>query len=121
MFHNTPFRSLRLGPLEIIIILVIILVLFGASRVTKIGQNIGKRVSGSSEEDEKTPRRRRKPKKKQSNVNSRLQLFGILVVVIGIVFLAISFGVFKWVSTVGIWGLVIMAVGIVMVYIARRG
>jgi TatA/E family protein of Tat protein translocase len=119
MFSNIPFRSLRLGPLEIIIILVIILVLFGASRVTKIGQNIGKRVSGSNEEEEK-PRRRRKPKKKQSTTNSRLQLFGIFTVVIGIVFLAVSFGVFKWVSTVGIWGLVIMAIGVVMVFIARR-
>ena len=120
MFSNIPFRSFRLGPLEIVIILVIILVLFGASRVTKIGQNIGKRVSGSDEEEEKPVRRRKKPKKKQSKVNSRLQLFGILVVVIGIIFLAVSFGVFKWVSTVGIWGLVIMVVGVVMVYIARR-
>ena len=119
MFSNMPFRSFRFGPLEIVIILVIVLVLFGASRVTKIGQNIGKRVSGSDEEEEK-PRRRRKPKKKQSTTNSRLQLFGIFTVVMGIVFLAVSFGIFKWVSTVGIWGLVIMAVGVVMVYIARR-
>ncbi len=115
-----PFRSFRMGPLEIIIILVIILVLFGASRVTKIGQNIGKRFNDSEEEEEKSARRRRKPKKKQSTTNSRLQIFGILIVVIGIIFLTVSFGVFKWVSSIGIWGLVIMAIGVTMVYIARR-
>jgi len=115
-----PFRSFRLGPLEIVIILVIILVLFGASRVTKIGQNLGKRAGGSDEDDEKPARRRRKPNKKQSTTNSRLQLFGILTLVLGIAFLAFSFGVFKWVSSIGLWGLAIMAAGVVMVYIARR-
>jgi len=120
MFNNIPFRNFRLGPLEIIIILVIILALFGASRVTKVGQNIGKRFSGSDGEEEKPARRRRKTKKTQSTTNSRLQIVGILTVVIGIVFLAVSFGIFKWVSSIGIWGLVIMVVGVVMVYIARR-
>ena len=114
-----PLRNFRLGPLEIVIILVIILVLFGASRVTKVGQNIGKRFSGSDEE-EKPTRRRRKTKKTQASTHPRLQIFGILTVVIGIVFLAVSFGIFKWVTSIGIWGLVIMAVGVTMVFIARR-
>jgi sec-independent protein translocase protein TatA len=115
-----PLRNFRLGPLEIVIILVIILVLFGASRVTKVGQNIGKRISGSDEEEEKPARRRRKTKKTPAASNPRLQIFGILTVVIGIIFLAVSFGIFKWVTSIGIWGLVIMAVGVTMVFIARR-
>ena len=106
-----PFRFFRLGPIEIVIILAIILVLFGASRATKLGQNLAKRAQQAEDEA---------AKKQKTASNPRLQIFGILTVLIGIIFLAFSFGIFKWVTSVGIWGIVVIAVGVTMVFIARR-
>ncbi len=57
-----PFK---LGPLEIVLILVIILVIFGVGKLPQVGSAIGKSIrafkegqSGEEEEEEKRPRRR---------------------------------------------------------------
>ncbi len=57
-----PFK---LGPIEIVLILVIILVVFGVGKLPQVGSAIGKSIrafkegqSGEEEEEEKRPRRR---------------------------------------------------------------
>ena len=57
-----PFK---LGPLEIVLILVIILVIFGVGKLPQVGSAIGKSIrafkegqSGEDEEETKKPRRR---------------------------------------------------------------
>ena len=51
-----PFR---LGPMELVIILAIVMLLFGAGRLPQIGENLGKGISGfrkalSGKEEETT-------------------------------------------------------------------
>jgi hypothetical protein len=50
----------------------------------------------------------------------RLQMTGIFIVVAGAIMLAISYGLFKLVGAVGIWAVVLIAVGVTMVIISRR-
>jgi sec-independent protein translocase protein TatA len=57
-----PFK---LGPLEIVLILVIILVIFGVGKLPQVGAAIGKSIrafkegqTGEEEEEEKKPRRK---------------------------------------------------------------
>ena len=58
-----PFK---LGPLEIVLILVIILVVFGVGKLPQVGSAIGKSIrafkdgQSGEDEEEKTPRRRTK-------------------------------------------------------------
>jgi sec-independent protein translocase protein TatA len=60
-----PFR---LGIVEVILILVIILIIFGAGRLPQVGEAIGKGIRsfrrGKSGEDEKEKKVTRKSKKK---------------------------------------------------------
>ncbi|MES0278686.1 MAG: twin-arginine translocase TatA/TatE family subunit [Dehalococcoidales bacterium] len=104
---------MRLGPLEIVIILVVVLVIFGATKMTDVGRRIGggKGKSGgrASSETKATPIR-----------YPRLQMTGIFIVVAGAIMLAISYGLFKLVGAVGIWAVVLISVGVTMVIISRR-
>lgn len=104
---------MRLGPLEIIIILVVVLVIFGATKMTDVGKRIGggKGKSGgrAGSEAKATPIR-----------YPRLQMTGILIVVAGAILLGISYGLLKLVGAVGIWAIVIIAIGVTMVIISRR-
>ena len=58
----------RIGPTELIIVLVIVLVIFGAGRLPGIGSALGKGIlsfkKGVSGEDEKPPARRKSKSKK---------------------------------------------------------
>jgi sec-independent protein translocase protein TatA len=104
---------MRLGPLEIVIILVVVLVIFGATKMTDLGKRVGgdKSKSGGRAGSEKKAEPIRYP---------RLQMTGILIVVAGAILLAISYGLLKLVGTVGIWAIVLIAVGVTLVIISRR-
>jgi sec-independent protein translocase protein TatA len=60
-----PFK---LGPLEIVLILVIILVVFGVGKLPQVGEAIGKSIrafkQGQSSEEEVAAKGKRKTKKK---------------------------------------------------------
>jgi len=61
-----PFK---IGPLEIILILVIVLLIFGVGKLPQVGSAIGKSIrafkdSQTSEEEEEAPRTKRRTKKK---------------------------------------------------------
>ena len=104
---------MRLGPLEIVIILVVVLVIFGATKMTDVGRRIGggkgKSSGRAGSETKAAPIR-----------HPRLQMTGILVVVAGAILLGISYGLLKLVGAVGIWAIVIIAIGVTMVIISRR-
>ena len=99
---------MRLGPLEIIIILVVVLIIFGATRIKQVGEKLGGSSGGQSSK-KATPIR-----------HPRLQAFGILIVAGGITLMAISLGLLKVIAPYTIWGAVIIAVGVTAVIIARR-
>ncbi len=102
---------MRLGPLEIIIILVVVLIIFGATRIKQVGENIGRRTSSGSGQSSKKATPIRHP---------RLQAFGILIVAGGITLMAISLGLLKVIAPYTIWGAAIIAIGVTVVIIARR-
>ena len=102
---------MRLGPLEIIIILVVVLIIFGATRIKQVGENIGRRTSSGNRQSSKKATPIRHP---------RLQAFGILIVTGGIILMAVSLGLLKVIAPYTIWGAVIIAVGVTVVIIARR-
>jgi hypothetical protein len=104
---------MRLGPLEIVIILVVVLIIFGATKMTDVGKRIG---GGKSKSDSRASNET----KAEPIRHPRLQMTGILVVVAGAILLGISYGLLKLVGTVGIWAIVIIVVGVTMVIISRR-
>jgi sec-independent protein translocase protein TatA len=66
-----PYRSLRIGPVEIIIILVIILILFGVGKLPQVGEAIGKgiksfRMASSGEEEDKGKKKKATRRKKKA-------------------------------------------------------
>ena len=105
---------MRLGPLEIVIILVVVLIIFGATKMTDVGKRIsggGKGQSGSRASSETKAAPIRYP---------RLQMTGIFIVAAGAILLAISYGLLKLVGAWGIWAIVLIAIGVTLVIISRR-
>lgn len=103
---------LRFGPLEIIIIIVVILVLFGASKLSGLNRGSSNKKSSS----ERTVARKPSPPIKHPG----LQLFGLMVIAIGLILLGVSYGLLKLIAPWGIWALVIIGVGGTIVLLARR-
>ena len=67
-----PYRSLRIGPVEIIIVLVIILILFGVGKLPQVGEALGKGIKSfrksSSEEGEEDKKKKKTTKRKKKTV-----------------------------------------------------
>lgn len=65
------FRSF--GPLELLIVLGVVLLLFGATRLPKLAQSMGQAIrefrKGASETQEVPPKRRRTPGKENTGGN----------------------------------------------------
>ena len=64
-----PYRSLRIGPVEIIIVLVIILIIFGVGKLPQVGEALGKgiksfRKASDGEEEEKGKKKKTTKRKK---------------------------------------------------------
>ena len=95
---------MRFGLLEIVLVAVVILIIFGLTRAKQVGERLGGK-SGSSGSSE--------PAKKSVPVRSpRLQAFGFVIVVGGIVLLALSFGLIKAIAGYAVWGAVVTAIGV---------
>ena len=104
---------MRMGPLEIVIILVIVLIIFGATKIKQVGQNIGKRTSSTGKEQT--------TEKKVTEIrHPRLQALGITTVIVGAILMAVSLGLLRAIAPYTIWGAVIIAVGVTVVIISRR-
>lgn len=65
------FRSF--GPLELLLVLGVVLLLFGATRLPKLAQSMGQAIrefrKSASETQEATPKRRRTPAKEKAGGN----------------------------------------------------
>lgn len=104
---------MRMGPLEIVIILVVVLVIFGATKMTQVGKSISRRTSSNSSEQTST--------KKVAPIRyPRVQAFGFVIAVGGIVILGLSFGLIKAIAGYAVWGAVVTAIGVTMVILARQ-
>ena len=104
---NIKDSALRIGLFEIGILVVVVLVIFMATRLWGIGK------SGSK--DTKTAN-------SQTKTNNRrwLRISGIVLIVIGIVFLLANISVFKWMMWSYAWLLALILVGLVLVLLFRK-
>lgn len=103
---------MRFGLLEIVLIAVVVLIIFGVTRAKQVGERLGGKSSSSgSSGSAKKPVPIRYP---------RLQAFGFVIVVGGTVLLALSFGLIKAIAGYAVWGAVVTAIGVTMVILARR-
>ena len=53
----------RLGPLELLIILVIVILIFGVGKLPEVGASLGKAIRGFREETEQKPKEKEEQKK----------------------------------------------------------
>ena len=106
---------MQLGLLEIGIIIVVALVIYGLVRMMRLGQNVAKKnetpVGAAKQEDDKKPERVRHP---------RLQITGIALTLIGIIILLASVSLVKWFFWGSVWALIVIAVGLLIIFMIRR-
>ena len=106
---------MRLGPLEIIFIIVIIIAAVIIARIARRGRGT------STEQDEPPVDITGKPLQRKTN---RFQGFfkrtGIGLVLAGIILLIAGIGMFQWAFHSYMWSFVIIAVGFIMVLLARN-
>jgi len=77
---------------------------------TELGREIQSTLAGEEGESEEVTKARRR----------RLNLFGIVLIVVGILFLLGSFNLFWWFQWGNLWPLIIVAIGVLIILSARR-
>ena len=92
---------MRLGFWEIGIIVAVIIIIYIATRMMRSGQD-GNR------------------KKKAEPKHPRLKLTGIALTILGIIFLLASVSLAKWIFWSNIWAFIILAAGVLIIFLTRR-
>ncbi len=106
---------MKLGFPEIGVIIVVALIIFGVVRMRQIGRNTAK--------EDKAPARVRKQKKQEAAKGvrrQRLQILGIIFILVAILILLSNISLARWVALAPIWAIAIAAIGLVAIFIARR-
>lgn len=104
------------GISEIILIIIVASVVLIAVRLIGTparirSRRLARERAAEEEDDEVTVKRTRR---------SRLQIVGIIAIILGIIILISSLSLVKWVFWGPIWALVIVAIGTFVIFIARR-
>ncbi len=106
---------MKLGFPEIGVIIVVALIIFGVVRMRQIGQSTAK--------EDKPPARVRKQKNQEVAKgvrHQRLQILGIIFILVAILILLTNIRLATWIGEAPIWAIAIAAIGLVVVFIARR-
>lgn len=106
---------MKLGFPEIGVIIVVALIIFGVVRMRQIGRNTAQK--------NETPTRVRKQKSERVAKrvhHPRLQILGIVFILVGILILLSNIGLARWLALAPIWAIAIAAIGLVTIFIARR-
>ncbi len=72
----------------------------------ELGREIRSTLAGEESESEEVTKARRR----------RLNLFGIIIIVVGLLFLLGSFGLFRWFHWGSLWPLIIVAIGALIIW-----
>ena len=104
---------MRLGPLEIGLIILVVLLILVVTRMVRTGHHADQenKISGRIQEgkaNEKTGRGR------------RLRILGIISILVGIILLSAGISLFKWVFWSYLWSFIVMAIGFVIIFISRK-
>ncbi len=122
---------MKFGFLELGIILAVILVIFGVTRLSKMGQNTAQPRERYSPEEEAVIRDRRlaliaeqeaEDERIKQTRRARGRMLGFILIGLGILAIFYLLFVIKWVATSPLWtwGVVIVVLGIAMVYATRH-
>ena len=107
---------MKLGPLEIGIIIVIIVIIFAVTRMMRIGKNTA--------EQDKAPVVRRRTAANNARAKSirrsRFQILGSILVLVGVLVLLSNISLARWVALAPIWAIIIAVIGLVTIFVARR-
>lgn len=106
---------MKLGFPEIGVIIVIALIIFGVMRMKQIGRSTAK--------EDKPPSRIRKRKNQEVAKgvrHQRLQILGIIFILVAILILLSNIRLAAWIGEAPIWAIAIAAVGLVVIFVARR-
>lgn len=95
---------MRFGLLEIGIIIAVVLVIFIATRMVRLGQSETPAEDGKREDNRKA---------------GRLRITGIAFILIGIVALLVSVSLLKWILWGNLWAFIIIAIGLLIIYLSR--
>jgi Sec-independent protein translocase protein TatA len=120
---------MRFGALEIGIIVVIIIIVFGINRFMKIGQNSSPRVYEREEEPATKTRsvtrgvaRGEADENIKRNRSARARILGLILICVGVLIILYGFFILRWVamSSLWLWAVVLVAIGLATVFITRR-
>jgi Flp pilus assembly protein TadB len=121
---------MRFGALEIGIIVVIIIIIFGINRFMKIGQNSSPRVYEREEEPatktrsvtRRITREEADEKNIKRNRSARARILGLILICVGVLIILYGFFILRWVamSSLWLWAVVLVAIGLATLFITRR-
>ncbi len=106
---------MKLGFPEIGVIIVIALIIFGVVRMRQIGRSTAK--------EDKPPARVRKRKNQKvakGARHQRLQILGFIFILVGILIILSTVIVIRGVASSPIWAIAIAAIGLAVIFVARR-
>ncbi len=106
---------MKLGFPEIGVIIAVALIIFGVVRMRQIGRDTAK--------EDKGPARVRKRKKQEVAKgvrHQRLQILGFIFILVGILILLSNIRLAAWIGEAPIWAIAIAAIGLVVIFVARR-
>ena len=107
---------MKFGAMEIGIIIVIILIIFGVTQLRKASVNHAR-----EQEYEPPVRTRRYRQRPRRSHHPRLQIAGFIVILVGILVLLSGLNMIKWVVWSPIAAIIIVALGLATIFMARRG
>jgi hypothetical protein len=122
---------MKLGFLELGIIIAVILVIYGVTRLSKLGQDTSQQQTRYTPEEEAAIREKRiamlaaqeaEDERIRQARRTRGRLLGYILIGVGILVVFYLLFIVKWVATspLWIWGVVIAVIGIAIVYLTRR-
>jgi hypothetical protein len=106
---------MRFGPLEIVIIAIVILIIFGATRIKQVSNKLGGGGGDRSSSGRSAPAKQSPPVR-----YPRLQALGILILIGGAIVLGLSFIIDEAILTWAIGGGIIVFLGVALIIISRR-
>ncbi len=106
---------MRLGPFEIIVTIVIISAIAVIARIFRSNRVATRQSEKSHEESQAKP-----VKVGTSKIRSNLKRAGITFTLVGIVLLLASISLFRWAFQGYLWSLIIVAIGLVLLFLSRK-
>jgi len=106
---------MRPGPLEIIAIIVVIIAVAVLTRIFRTNRGSAKQTKKSSSDTQIKPTEVR-----TSKIQSLFKRVGLAFTLTGIILLLAGIGMFRWAFQSYFWSLIIIAIGIVLIFLSRK-